>query len=104
MIGAPGLVHYCAAKAGILGLTRTVAREGAPVGVRVNAVAPGYVYTPAFEKFITPLVEGALKLQTPQGRVSHASEIANVVAFLASDAASFVTGQTISPNGGLVVT
>jgi 3-oxoacyl-[acyl-carrier protein] reductase len=104
MIGAPGLAHYCAAKAGILGLTRTVAREVAQAGVRVNAVAPGFVYTPTFAEFITPLVEGALKLQTPMARIAQPSEIAEVVAFLASDAASFVTGQTISPNGGFVVT
>ena len=83
MVGAPGLAHYCAAKAGIFGLTRTVAREVAQAGVRVNTVAPGYVYTPAFEKFITPMVEGAVKLQTPMARVAQASEIADVVAFLA---------------------
>jgi 3-oxoacyl-[acyl-carrier protein] reductase len=72
--------------------------------IGVNTVAPGYVYTPAFEKFITPMVEGAVKLQTPMARVAQASEIADVVAFLSSDAASFITGQTISPNGGFVVT
>jgi 3-oxoacyl-[acyl-carrier protein] reductase len=104
MVGAPGLVHYCAAKAGVLGLTRTVAREVAQAGVRINAVAPGYVYTPAFETFMNPLMESAVKMQTPMARIAQASEIADVVAFLASDGASFITGQTISPNGGFVVT
>lgn len=103
MIGASGLSHYCAAKAGILGLTRAVAREVAGAGVKVNAIAPGFVNTPVYRKFFTAEMTTALELQTPMGRVADPSEIASVVSFLSSADSSFITGQTISPNGGMVI-
>ena len=97
--GMPGSPHYSAAKGGILAFTRSLAREVASQGIRVNALAPGFVETPLRGQ----LLEHTQKSQvasTPMGRVGTADEIATVAVFLASDAASFVTGETISPNGG----
>ena len=88
----------CAAKAGILGLTRSLARELAPYDIRVNAIAPGYIHTDMTSPMeaMYPL----LKAQTPQGRIGEPDDIAWAAVYLASLEAKFVTGQTLSPNGG----
>jgi 3-oxoacyl-[acyl-carrier protein] reductase len=99
--GCTGYPHYSAAKAGILGFTRAVAKELAVQGIRVNAVAPGFVDTAASQAIDNPLRE-AQRLRTPLGRFGRPEEIAAAVAFLASDDAAFFVGQTLSPNGGIV--
>jgi 3-oxoacyl-[acyl-carrier protein] reductase len=101
--GCTGAPHYSAAKAGILGFTRAVAKEVIGQGVRVNAIAPGYVDTPMVAQ-LPELVRQATAMQTPIGRLGAPREIASVAAFLASDDASFFVGETISPNGGYVTT
>jgi 3-oxoacyl-[acyl-carrier protein] reductase len=99
--GCPGYPHYSAAKAGILGFTRSVAKELAVQGIRVNAVAPGFVDAPT-QGMQGDRVRAALRLRTPLGRFAHSEEVAAAVVFLAGDEAGFFVGQTLSPNGGLV--
>jgi 3-oxoacyl-[acyl-carrier protein] reductase len=96
--GGAGAPHYCAAKAGILGFTRAVAREVAARGIRVNAIAPGWIET----DMTAPLAEmkTLIAMQTPQGRLGDVDDIAWAAVYLASDEAKFVTGQVLSPNGG----
>ncbi len=100
--GIPGRNAYCAAKAGVLGLTRALASEWAREGVRVNAVAPGYVGTPMVEQALEAglLAADELADRTPFGRVASPAEIADAVVFLASPAARYVTGQTLVVDGG----
>jgi len=110
--GQAHIVHYCASKAAVIGLTKALARECAPL-VRVNAVAPGTVETAmlgaanASLEQLEGLERGALVAralaETPMGRLQSPESIAAVVAFLASDAARDVTGQTLSVSGGLIV-
>jgi 3-oxoacyl-[acyl-carrier protein] reductase len=99
--GCPGYPHYSAAKAGILGFTRAVAKELAVQGIRVNAVAPGFVDAPT-AGLQGDRVRTALRLRTPLGRFARSEEVAAAVAFLAGDEAGYFVGQTLSPNGGLV--
>jgi 3-oxoacyl-[acyl-carrier protein] reductase len=96
--GGAGAISYCAAKAGILGLTRSLAREVVTRGIRVNALAPGFIDTDltAPIQAARPLIEGA----TPMGHFGDTDDIAWAAVYLASDEAKFVTGQTLSPNGG----
>jgi 3-oxoacyl-[acyl-carrier protein] reductase len=101
--GCTGFPHYSAAKAGIIGFTRAVAKELIVQGIRVNAVAPGFIDTAASEAIDNPLRE-AQRLRTPMGRFGRPEEIAATVAFLAGDDAGFFVGQTLSPNGGIVTT
>ena len=106
-LGNRGQANYSAAKAGVQGLTATLAIELGPFGIRVNAVAPGYVATPMTEATavrlgVTPEEHQAAMAQAvPLRRVGQPTEIASVVAFLASDDASYVSGQTVYVNGGL---
>jgi 3-oxoacyl-[acyl-carrier protein] reductase len=99
--GCAGYPHYSAAKAGVLGFTRAVAKELAVQGIRVNAVAPGFIDAPT-AGLQGDRVRGALRLRTPLGRFGRSEEVAATVAFLASEDASFFVGQTLSPNGGLI--
>ena len=101
--GHPGQPHYSAAKAGILGFTRAVAKELIVQGVRVNAIAPGPVDTP-LQQAQTDIQRRAVLAFTPAGRFARPDEIAAAAAFLAGDDASFFVGQTLSPNGGIVTT
>jgi 3-oxoacyl-[acyl-carrier protein] reductase len=96
--GGAGGIHYCAAKAGILGLTRSLAREVVTRGIRVNAIAPGWIDTELTAPItkVRPLLEAA----TPMGRFGDADDVAWAAVYLASDEAKFVTGQVLSPNGG----
>ena len=101
LIGLEVAPHYAAAKAGILGFTRSVAREVASRGIRVNAICPGFIDTPILDP-LPPIIRLLGERQTPMGRLGEPREIAAVALFLASDDASFVTGQWLSPNGGLL--
>jgi 3-oxoacyl-[acyl-carrier protein] reductase len=99
--GLPDAPHYAAAKAGILGFTKSVAREVASRGIRVNAIAPGFIETPMTE-LISDKVRAESLGTIPMGRWGQASDIAAAALFLASDDASYITGQCLSPNGGLI--
>jgi 3-oxoacyl-[acyl-carrier protein] reductase len=101
--GCTGYPQYSAAKAGVLGFTRAVAKELAVQGVRVNAIAPGYIDA-ATAGLHGDTVRTSLRLRTPLGRFARPEEIAGTVAFLASDDAGFFVGATLSPNGGFVTT
>jgi 3-oxoacyl-[acyl-carrier protein] reductase len=101
LMGIEMAPHYGAAKAGILGFTRSVAREVASRGIRVNAVCPGFVDTPILAPF-PPITRLMAERQTPLARLGQPYEVAAAVAFLASDEAGFITGQWLSPNGGLL--
>ena len=102
LTGASCEVHYSAAKAGLIGLTKALAKEVGPSGIRVNCVAPGAVNT----RMNQTLDEEALSLlteETPLGRIGDPEDIARAIAFLACEDSSFTTGQVLSPNGGLVI-
>ena len=101
MVGNFGQINYCAAKAGLLGMTKTAAKELGLRGITVNAVAPGFIDTDMTANLSDDLKEGAKK-QIALGRFGKPEEIAGVVAFLASDNASFITGQTIVADGGMI--
>ena len=98
--GGPGAGTYSVAKAGIITLTKSLAKELAPLGIRVNAVSPGVIETPFHEIFSTPEMIRNFVSLIPLGRVGRPVECATVIAFLASDAASYVVGETIEINGG----
>ena len=98
--GGPGASAYSAAKGGLITFTKGLARELAPTGVRVNAVAPGVIETPFHDAFSTPEMMKNFVSAIPLGRLGQSCEIATVIAFLASDAASFIVGETIEVNGG----
>lgn len=100
--GAPGLAHYCAAKAGVLGLTRAMGVELAPQGVLVNAIAPGLVDT-RLNDDLTPEWKANKLSRLPIGRMGRAAEIAPTAVMLASSDGDFYVGQTLSPNGGDVL-
>jgi len=99
LVGDAGLVDYAAAKMGVIGFTRALARELAPHGVTVNAVAPGAIRTRAHDR-LTPSVIERIKSTTPAGFIAEPEDVAGVVAFLASDEARYVTGQTLLIDGG----
>ncbi len=99
-LGGLGPVHYATAKAGLLGLTRSLARELGRQKIRVNAICPGAIDTPMTESMGEGLIKGLL-MATPLGRMGTAQEIAALPLFLASDDGGFITGQAISPNGGI---
>jgi 3-oxoacyl-[acyl-carrier protein] reductase len=100
VLGQPGLPHYAAAKAGILGLTRAVAGEVAPRGIRVNAILPGPILTPLAQAF-SPKLHAMLVSGVPMGRPGMPAEVAATALFLASDESSYLTGQSLSPGGGI---
>jgi len=97
--GQYGQVNYAAAKSGIHGFTKALAQEGAKYGVTVNAIAPGYIDTDMVAAVPAPVLE-KIVAKIPVGRLGHAEEIARGVAFLTADEGGFVTGSTMSLNGG----
>lgn len=101
--GALGSIHYSSAKAAILTMTKGLAKEFATQGIRINAVSPGVIDTPYHETFTTPEVMRNLRKAIPMGREGRPDEVATVIAFLASDAASYLCGETIEVNGGLLM-
>ncbi|MGQ9575761.1 MAG: 3-oxoacyl-[acyl-carrier-protein] reductase [Thermoguttaceae bacterium] len=102
LMGNPGQANYSASKAGVIGLTRTVARELAGRNVTVNAVAPGFIATDMTASLGEQVLE-EVKRRTPLGRLGDPQDVADAVLFLASDAASFITGQVLAVDGGLSV-
>ena len=101
-MGNPGQVNYSASKAGVIGLTKTLAKEFAPRNITVNAIAPGFIETAMTDR-IPEKERTAMINAIPLGALGQPQDIANLVAFLASDKASYITGQVISINGGLYV-
>ena len=99
-MGNAGQVNYCASKAGLLGLTKSVARELARRNVTVNAVTPGFIVTDMTEA-LSEKTREELAAQIPLGRLGDAEDIAHAVLFLASDGAGYVTGQVLGVNGGM---
>lgn len=102
MMGNPGQANYAASKAGMIGLTKTVAREVASRGITVNAVAPGFIET----DMTRSMSEGALKSglsAVPMGRMGHPEDVANAVRFLASDGAGYITGCVLKVDGGMYI-
>ncbi len=101
LYGNFGQTNYVATKAGVIGMTKTWARELGRKGIRVNAVAPGFIATEMVQKMPPELLDG-MKAKTPIGKLGRPEDIANAYVFLASDAAAFITGTTLSVDGGLV--
>lgn len=99
--GALGSIHYSAAKGGLITFTKGLAKELAPFGVRVNAVSPGVIDTRFHEEFSSPEMMRGYVAAIPLGRVGTPHEVAKVICFLASDAASYLAGETIEINGGM---
>lgn len=102
LIGNPGQANYCAAKAGLIGLTKSAARELASRGIRVNAVAPGYIETAMTAK-LNEEQRKAMLSTVPLGRPGTTADVAGVVCFLAGDDSSYLTGQVISICGGMAM-
>jgi len=102
VMGNPGQANYVASKAGLIGLTKTVARELASRNITVNAVAPGFIQTEMTEA-LPEATRNLMLAQIPLGRFGASEEVAQAVAFLASDAAAYITGQVIHVNGGMLM-
>lgn len=98
--GLPGGASYTAAKGAIIAFTKGVAQEVAQAGIRVNCIAPGWIETPILDN-LPPQWRAGMVQMTPLGRIGQPEEVAAVALFLASDEASFVVGQVVSPNGGM---
>ncbi|MGW0970507.1 SDR family NAD(P)-dependent oxidoreductase [Streptomyces sp. NPDC002516] len=103
--GGPGLLCYSAAKAAVVQLTKTLATEAGPHGIRVNAVAPGWIRTPMTDRHgeRQAHTEAFMARLSPLGRVGEPEDIAQAVLYLASDASAFTTGQILRPNGGVAM-
>ena len=100
LMGNPGQCNYAAAKAGLIGFSKSLAKEVASRGITVNCVAPGFIATD-MTAALTEEQKSAILTQVPAGKLGDPQDIANAVLFLASDMASYITGETISVNGGM---
>lgn len=100
LVGNPGQANYAAAKAGVIALTKSTARELASRGIRANAVAPGFIETDMTAKLSTSVCE-AIRSQIAMGTFGSANDVAKAVAFLASDDAAYITGQVLAVDGGM---
>jgi 3-oxoacyl-[acyl-carrier protein] reductase len=99
-MGNAGQANYCASKAGLLGLTKSVARELARRNITVNAITPGFIVTDMTDG-MTDKARETMTEQIPLGRLGEADDVANAVIFLASEQSSYVTGQVLGVNGGM---
>jgi 3-oxoacyl-[acyl-carrier protein] reductase len=102
LVGNAGQANYAASKAGIIGFTKSVAREVAQRGITANVVAPGYVET-ELTSSLSEEVKDRIREQVPAGRFAEAEEVAEVVAFLAGEGAGYITGQTLAVDGGMTM-
>jgi 3-oxoacyl-[acyl-carrier protein] reductase len=102
LVGNPGQANYSASKAGIIGFTRTVAKELASRNIQVNAVAPGFIAT-SMTDAMNPEIKDSVLKQIPAGRIGAPEDVAQVVSFLCSRAADYITGQTITVDGGMTI-
>ncbi|MEP0763090.1 MAG: SDR family oxidoreductase, partial [Chloroflexota bacterium] len=102
LMGQAGQTNYSASKAGMIGLTKALAREVASRGITVNAVAPGFIKTALTDKMPQDILDQLLPL-IPAGRIGTVEDVAHAVAFLAGERASYITGQVLSVDGGLVM-
>jgi len=102
LIGNAGQANYAASKAGLIGLTKATAKELASRGITANCIAPGYIETD-MTKQLSDKIRDALIQQIPLGRIGQAKDIASIVCFLASDDAGYITGQTFTVDGGMVM-
>ena len=102
LMGNAGQANYAASKAGLIGMTKSIARELSSRGITANCIAPGYVETDMTNK-LTDEIKSSLNDQIPLGRIGSVQDIAYAVAFLASDEAGYITGQTIAVDGGMVM-
>ena len=101
--GGVGAAAYSAAKGGLLTYTKAMAKELAPHGIRVNAVAPGIIATPYHERYTSPELMAKLVANIPLGRAGTSEEVADVIVFLASPAARYIMGETVEMNGGMLM-
>ena len=102
LTGNSGQVNYAASKAGLIGMTKSIAKEFATRGITANCIAPGYIETEMTSN-LTDDVKSSIKDQIPLGRIGCVEDIAHAVAYLASDEASYITGQTLTVDGGMVM-
>ncbi len=102
IIGNPGQTNYSASKAGIIGFSKSLAKEVGSRNIRVNVVAPGYIDTEMTEKLGEKIIE-AMKNATPLGRTGSVEDVANAVIFLSSDASSYITGEVLKVDGGMAM-
>jgi 3-oxoacyl-[acyl-carrier protein] reductase len=101
--GGPGAILYATAKAAVTGMTKALAKELIADGIRVNAVNPGVIHTPFHERFSSEQRMREMVSQIPQGRAGESEEVAGVIAFLASAAASHIVGESVEVNGGMLM-
>lgn len=102
LMGNVGQANYAASKAGVIGFTKSVAREGAPRGVRANSIAPGFIKSD-MTHILNEEVQKQILSQIPAGEMGTPEDVANAVLFLASDLSSYITGQTLTVDGGMVM-
>ena len=102
VMGNPGQANYVASKAGMIGMTKSIALEYASRGITINCIAPGFIKTPMTD-VLTDEQKNAMLSKIPEGRFGNSEDIANTAIFLASDEAAYITGQTIHVNGGMLM-
>lgn len=99
-VGGVGFAHYSAAKAGVIGLTKALAREGAPLGIQVNAIAPGLIETDTAKSVFPPFALKEFTRNVPMGRLGRENDIIGIIRFLCSEESNYITGQVFAIDGG----